>query len=424
MKLIYNVILRMAVTLLPVMALWSVVFFFTMVDEINDETDDSLEDYAELIMRRTLAGRELPSMGDGSNNSYALEFLGSSVNTPLPQMSYRDSLGYISEKRETEPARVLTTYFKDKEGAVYRLVVATPTFEREDLFESLFWQIVVLYVVVVLTVFVLTLLVFSRSMRPLFHLLAWLDKYIPGRGVKDFPSSSSVVEFEKLLQSAKSTISRAESFLEQQKQFLGNASHELQTPLAVLGNRIEWMLDTTVLTDEQAAELHKMQQTVRRLSRLNRTLLLLAKIDNGQFPDATGVDIVQLVSNDAELYSEIYASRGIVCNLSLPASFVVNINEELAVILVTNLLKNAFLHSVDGSIVSVSIEGGVLVVENDGEQELEADRLFDRFYKDGKSGGTGLGLALVGAVARYYNTAVEDSFVGGRHRFTVNLGTL
>ena len=102
----------------------------------------------------------------------------------------------------------------------------------------------------------------------------------------------------------------------------------------------------------------------------------------------------------------------------------VNINEELAVILVTNLLKNAFLHSVDGSIVSVSIEGGVFAVENDGEQELEADRLFDRFYKDGKSGGTGLGLALVGAVARYYNTAVEYSFVGGRHRFTVNLGTL
>ena len=75
MKLLNTVLARLAVALLPILALWSVIFYFAMVEEINDETDDSLEGYAELIIRRTLAGRELPAVGDGSNNSYTLEFL-------------------------------------------------------------------------------------------------------------------------------------------------------------------------------------------------------------------------------------------------------------------------------------------------------------------------------------------------------------
>lgn len=420
MKLLYNVILRMAVALLPIMALWSVVFYYAMVDEINDETDDSLEDYAELIIRRTLAGRTLPAVGDGSNNSYTLELLQGDEALLPQQMSYKDSLVYIQEKRETEPARVLTAVFADEQGAKYRLVVSMPTFEREDLLSSILWHIVALYVVAVLTVFCATVLVFHRSMRPLYRLLRWLDSYLPGKGVENFPESNSVVEFDKLLESAKNTISRAESFLEQQKQFLGNASHELQTPLAVLGNRIEWLLDTTSLSDEQAAELYKMQQSVRRLSRLNRTLLLLAKIDNGQFPDLADVDIVPFIKDNCDTFADIYEHKNVLCDVSLPQSAVVRINEELLSVLVNNLLKNAFLHSPDGGSVLVSLVGNTLTVSNSGTEPLDSERLFDRFYKSGKSGSTGLGLALVSAVARYYNMEVKYSFADSRHLFTLS----
>ncbi len=421
MKLIYSIIWRMAVALLPILALWSVIFYFAMVQEINDEADDSLEDYAELIIRRTLAGRELPAVGDGSNNSFSIEPLNGAEALLPPSFVYSDSLVYIPEKRETEPARVLTAHFAGNEGRAYRLVVTMPTFEREDLLSSVFWHILVLYAAVVLTLFLAVIVVFNRSMRPLYKLLDWLDRYIPGKGVKGFPGDSSVVEFSKLLNSARSTIVRAEKFLEQQKEFLGNASHELQTPLAVLGNRIEWMLNSTALNDEQAAELYKMQQSLRRLVRLNRTLLLLSKIENGQFPDAADVNIAQLIREEAEIYSEVYAERGIVCNVALPARIMVRMNEELAAIFVTNLLKNAFLHSPDGGEISVLFAAGRLSFANDGTAALDSARLFDRFYKQGKTGSTGLGLALVGSIARYYKLNVEYSFEAGKHRFEVKL---
>ena len=70
MKLFHRVILTLAIGLLPVMAMWSVLFYFSMVDEINDEADDVLGDYSELIMRRVLAGKPLPAPNSGSNNSY------------------------------------------------------------------------------------------------------------------------------------------------------------------------------------------------------------------------------------------------------------------------------------------------------------------------------------------------------------------
>ncbi len=76
MKLISRIALRLSLALLPLMALWGVLFYFTMVDEINDEADDALEDYSELIVKRMLAGRELPKPNNGSNNSYSIVPIG------------------------------------------------------------------------------------------------------------------------------------------------------------------------------------------------------------------------------------------------------------------------------------------------------------------------------------------------------------
>lgn len=57
MKLIYRILLRLSLALLAVLTVWTVFFYFTMIDEINDEVDDALEDYSETIIIRSLAGK-------------------------------------------------------------------------------------------------------------------------------------------------------------------------------------------------------------------------------------------------------------------------------------------------------------------------------------------------------------------------------
>ena len=94
-------------------------------------------------------------------------------------------------------------------------------------------------------------------------------------------------------------------------------------------------------------------------------------------------------------------------------------NEELAAILVTNLLKNAFLHSPEGGKILIYAADGTIFFTNSGSEPLDSTRLFHRFYKQGKTGNTGLGLALVGSIARSYKMDVRYSFEDGRHIFAL-----
>ncbi len=418
MKLIYRVTLRLSLVLLPIIALWSVVFYYTMVGEINDESDDSLAEYAEVIIRRQLAGRPLPPLNNGSNNSYTIVPL--SADTVIePYMTYHDEMVWIPEDEDTEPARVLTAVFPDDSGRMLKLTVAMPTFERDDLLSALFWHIVVLYVILVLTILLATTLIFYNSMRPFYQLLSWLDAYIPGMHKTDVPETGSVLEFSKLSMAVRQAVSRAEELFEQQKQFIGNASHELQTPLAVIGNRIEWIIDNTDINEEQYLELTKIQHSLNRLARLNRTLLLLSKIDNRQFPEVADVDIVSVIRNEIEVYNEIYADRHLSCKCLLPDSFVVKMNESLANILVSNLLKNAFLHSSENAAITISMADKTFTVMNDGVEALDEKRVYDRFYHGGNTNSTGLGLALVSSICDYYNLDIGYGFQNGQHCFWV-----
>ena len=417
MKLITRITLRLAIVLLPIMIIWGTIFYFSMVNEINDEADDTLEEYAEMLVRRTLAGKELPMPGNGSNNTYSIEPLPGNAHYETT-FTFKNRRIYIHEERETEPARELTMIFFDKENNAYRLVVSTPTFEREDLLQKIFIYIVVLYVLLMLTILTVTALVFHYSMKPLYALLRWLDHYHPGKGTENLPISHVTIEFKKLTEAARHTIERAENYMERQKQFIGNASHELQTPLAILGTRIEWMIDNTQLTEEQFAELSKMRQSLHRMNRLNRTLLLLSKIENNQFPERADIDLVEIINNEIGIYSEIYGDS-IKCRTELPEHFVVNMNESLATTMITNLIKNAFLHASEDSAVDISIRNRVLIIANNGSEPLDSSRLFDRFYTSGKKGSTGLGLALVKSIADSYNFKIEYLFKEGKHCFKV-----
>ena len=116
MKLIYRIIIRIALMLTVVLGAWAVFFYIAVIDEVNDEVDDSLEDYSETIIIRALAGEELPSKNNGSNNQYYLRKVSKEYADEREDICYKDSKVYIVEKEETEPARILTTIFIDDEG--------------------------------------------------------------------------------------------------------------------------------------------------------------------------------------------------------------------------------------------------------------------------------------------------------------------
>ena len=355
MKLVYRILLHLSWALSLLLAAWAVLFYVRMIDEINDEVDDSLEARAEVILTRVLAGRELPVAASEGNNAYFLNEVSDEYAAVQPRERYSDEEIFIPERDDEEPARVLRKVFHDRDGKWYELTVMTPTIEKDDLREAILYWIVCLYLFLLLLILLITVVVLYRTMRPLYALLRWLDGYTVGARNPPLAIDTSVTEFRKLNDAARRYAERAESTFERQKQFIGNASHEMQTPLAVCRNRLEMLVDDAqTLTEEQLGEIAKVQRTLDYLVRLNRSLLLLSKIDNGQFPEAEEVDINALVRRTAEDMEEIYAYRGVRFTLTDEGPLTVRMNPSLAGSVVANLVKNAFVHGDAGGEIAVT----------------------------------------------------------------------
>lgn len=420
MKLFHLVMWRMSAILVVILTCWAVLFYLAVMEEVNDEVDDSLSDYAESLIIRSLSGEEMPDTSNGSNNQYFLYNVSAEYAASYPKISYRDEMVYITAKGETEPARILMTIFQKDDGGYMELVVYTPTIEKYDLQRAILGWIVFLYVLLLLMILAVNAWVFYRNMRPLYTLLKWLENYRLGSKREPLDESLRIVEFRKLNEAANLFSERSEQLYEQQKLFIGNASHEMQTPLAICRNRLEMLMEDDTLTEKQLSELMKTHRTLENLTRLNKSLLLLCKIENRQFTDVKPICLNELLLHYLDDYKEVYAYRRAQVNVHVEDCFRLEMSESLATVLLTNLLKNAFVHTSEGGTIELTFTASSFEIRNSGEASLDKDRIFERFYKEGKKeGSTGLGLALVDSICKAYRLHLSYRFEDGMHIFTI-----
>lgn len=423
MKLIYRIISRISIALLVLFTVWAALFYYIIIDEINDEADDSLEDYSEQIIMRALAGEELPSVDNGTNNSYYIRGITAEYAAVTPRVEYLDQEVYIESRKETEPARVLRTIFRDTDGRYHELTVLIPTFEKEDLKETILSWIVVLYVILLLAIIAVNTWIIYRSFKPLYALLNWLDDFTLGKDIPPLNNDTKVAEFRRLNEAMLRNAQRNNEMYKEQQSFIGNASHEIQTPIAICMNRLEILSDDPALTESQLEEIIKTRQSLDHISKLNRTLLLLTKIENRQFPESSVIDVNRLIRKLTADYSEVYSGRKIDVLIEEDTKLNIVMNDTLASILFSNLLKNAWIHSPEGAAVIINIGPRSVSISNTAVNgALDAQLIFKRFQQSSKHAGSmGLGLSLVESVCRHYGIEIRYDYIGGRHRFTVSV---
>lgn len=411
--------LRISVASLIIMALWSFFFYWLIMNEVNDELDDSLEDYSEMLIIRELNGEDMPSASNGSNNQYYIYDVSEEYAEEHNKISYRDEMVYIEDKLETEPARVLVTIFKTDEG-YKELVVYTPTIDKIDLKRAILSSIVMLYIGIFITLLLLNIWVFRRNMKPLYTLLSWFKNYKIGNDCSPLLNNSSITEFRNLYDAVTMSVERNEKLYEQQKLFIGNASHEMQTPLAICCNRLEMLLENEELSEKIMEEIAKTLETLEKLSRMNKSLLMLCKIENGQYSDIKEVDIKEMIIHYIEMYSEIFEYKNIYIDLSLNSDFIFTMHESLANMLVSNLIKNAFVHNYNNGKIMISVNSAGFSISSSGEKSLDSTKVFQRFYQGSKKeGSTGLGLALCDTICRTSGLTISYDFRNELHIFSV-----
>ena len=423
MKLVHKIALTLVVPLVVTLGVWGWLSYRTMASRIHADTDMILKEYSDNIISRMLSGAELPERFNGAYNTYYIKKVSPEYAASNPAVVYDDAEAYLRSQEDFASSRVRKQIFVDKDGQHYEIAVSLPTFEQDTLIEHVLWWTGILFLVLLVTLWVVGVLVIDYNMRPFKAILKWIDEYTPGKVAHPVPSRTDVHEFRKLADSVREAVDRFEHEYEERKIFIGNASHELQTPLAVCSNRLDMLLERPDLDEEMASELVKLKRSLQHLIRLNNTMLLLAKIENDRFPDKAEVNIGDMLADSLQMHDEIYSYKGIASVASCKGDFTCMINEQMASVLVGNLVKNAYVHSSQNASVHVEISPNGFSISNPGDVPLDKDRLFMRFYQPGgrKEGSTGLGLALSYSVCERNGLSLSYDFSENRHIFRVIL---
>ncbi|MFY7816171.1 MAG: sensor histidine kinase [Chryseobacterium taeanense] len=233
---------------------------------------------------------------------------------------------------------------------------------------------------------------------------------------------TDITEFEELNQSLRKLIEHNISVFKTQKEFTENASHELQTPLAILKNKLDILLQSEDLTERQYQIAEEMNRALTRSSRINKNLLLLSKIDNSQFDNAEIIQFDGLLHQSMEILQEHFDQKNISVDKNISSDIKVNGNSGLTEVLINNLILNAIRHTLPNGSISVKLTGSVLEVANSGTEKLNTELLFKRFSKfSADHSGSGLGLAIISEICKFHQWDINYKFENNLHIFSVLL---
>lgn len=423
MKLLNRSLVHLMSWLLLIVSLWSVVFYFNMLNEIKDSVNEELENYKRQIVSRaekdpTILQQKTFDEGFFSVNPIskkeALNFKDTYEDTEIYAQDADD------ETPELEPVRVLTTVF-EQNGNFYELKIFNNMVEEDDLVKELLWDAAGLYVLLIFSILIINNLILKKLWKPFYDLLQDLKNYRLGTG-KKFPKvETKTKEFSDLQEAVTTLLQYSEKTYEQQKEFIGNASHELQTPLAIAISKLELLMEKENFTNNQAEKIAEIMEIIERLVRLNKSLLLLTRIENKQFFDNTEVSVNEIVSKNVNDLHDIAEFKRVEISAKENKQLSVNADSALINIIVSNLLRNAIFHNVKNGKVEVEISENYLLVKNTGNQNILAqEKIFTRFQKNQQNqSGTGLGLAIVKAIADLYGFSVVYVFEEEMHQFKI-----
>lgn len=419
MKLLSYTYRKLALLLFLLMAVWGVLFYYAIIDEVVDETDDTLENYGEILMESALHDPSILETEGSLMSFYKFTPISEEEGRHYRQVFY-DATVYIELEDEDEPVRVMCTAFRMPDGQYYELKLMISILERDDMVEAMLWYLGALFLLFLICTSIGIQLVLKGVFRPLHRLLDWLHCIQPGKEVPPLDNPTKIREFRQLSDAALDMGNRSYKAYEEQKQFIENASHELQTPLAIVRGKVELLAENEGMTEQQMEQLDEIYATLGRAVKLNKSLLLLSRIENGQYTEMEDVSVDEILDELLPDLMDIYEHKQVrLIRKREEQPFIIRCNHSLAQILVSNLVKNSLLHNREGGELQVLTTPTSLVIKNTGDVPLDGEKLFRRFYHgmDGKKDSTGLGLAIARSIALSSSLKLTYEWQDGMHTF-------
>jgi signal transduction histidine kinase len=418
MKLLHKTIRTYFIVSLIILLAAIPVFYFAIQQIVREDMNE------ELIATRDGV---IPKLKNYllSNNVQELKLVdpnilitSSSLTTESDSLTTVDI--YDNRGDELVPHRVLTSH-RILNGKPIKIVITTSLVDNDNLISSIVAVEVILLFMLLAGLAVINRKLSKNIWQPFYNTLRKLQNYTVENTEPLALEPSGIDEFNDLQKSLEELTQRTKHAYLGQKEFAENASHEMQTPLAVFQGKLELLMQTAPLSETQAELIGDLADASQRMARLNKSLLLLAKIENKQFPANEKISLDNIIRHYIQQYEPQVLQKQLTLNYSFNSDTILDCNKTLLEILVDNLIGNAIRHNnLNGSII-ITLQPGTLTIQNTGvDSKLNEQRIFSRFQKDSTDvNSLGLGLEIVKKICVLYNFKISYSKQEDLHTFLV-----
>jgi signal transduction histidine kinase len=399
------------------MFLWSGIYLGIKMYEIHDGVDEGLLKLRSEFMKR--ANREpgyveqMQALMPFNINIQEIE----REEAVRITENFQTTRLFFSTEGEKEDVRMLTSaFYCHFSGKNYRIEFFVSMVDSIDLIISTLILLLALLLVLIITLILVSRVVISRANKPFHQLLNELKHFRLDNSKEIVLPQTNIVEYAQLNDAVNDLISKSVSIFSEQKEFIENCSHELQTPLAVVGAKLELLMQKYESEPTYIQEITEISNILNRMKRLNSSLLFLSKIRNKQFVGTQPINLnIKLESVINEL-SDFIEYKEILVDFDNKNTIERRMNVDLAHILFANLLKNAIVHNEQGGKIHILCAKNQITISNSGTSEIK--NIFSRYNQSQTNvHSSGLGLSIVKSIADLYEIKIKYHFEENRHIF-------
>lgn len=296
-------------------------------------------------------------------NRYNLHF------TIMPDMGVtRDSIvGTVIEDstaEEKEPFRIIYAPVEIA-GKKYTYTEKIHLLEMERMVFTIAGMFTFILLVLFIGIVWLSKKTASKRWKPFYDTLDQIHEFEIDKNKPPHFLETDIDEFERLNRSLEALIEKNTAIYKSQREFVENAAHELQTPLALFQNKIDTLFQMR-LDKDQTRVLGALSRDVAKLNRLNKNLLLLSKIEHEIYLEKTCISVNGHIEKHLDFFTEQAGQKWVAINVQLSQRLEIEANPVLAEILINNLVLNAIRHNrTEGNIIIRTLDRELMVLNTE-----------------------------------------------------------
>jgi len=403
-----------------ILAIWTIIFAIAFHYLMIDSVDEALINQKELILNELRAQKKTHLPFNNELLSLKKVSKAKTINS-----SFHNVRLFSRGENEVIPFRQYRTIVTIKNQS-YILTIRKSLLEHDDLIITILLTEVLLIILLFIGFYFVNNRILYQLWEPFYQTLNNIKKYnlTSGGSQVSFPNTE-IQEFQDLNKEMNRMISKIHKDYVNLKEFTENASHELQTPLSVIKSKIELLMQGEHDQIDQMKLISDAYDAVGKLAKLNQALLLLAKIENNQYPKYEPIDFSQLLQNKVAVYEDIAELKQLDFKVDIQDHVILQINNYLAEVLLNNLLSNSIKHNYEGGDIQYILTDQSLIVANTGQEpEIKIEKLFNRFQKASTNRDSiGLGLAIVKAICDLYHFKISYLYKEELHTIRIDFSS-